>query len=225
MEYVCVCKRWVGIPFLLNGFQVGFAVVACGREDQCDAVHRHRHPSHHRAKTVVQGYGHAYPYSRLIEKIGKKTILKIWTCYHQTKTDTQTYSSVITHPQTNEEGVVYNIVVRESSTLWTSCGSLKQIKQKPGSRGRPRSCRFLRERLSPRERLMATDVNWMLMGSSKDSLLCRSISSLWCRLSPAWITSSTWSIPGCLLSVTITIRRSGNLGRPGSIFICCRRTW
>lgn len=58
-----------------------------------------------------------------------------------------------------------------------------------------------------------TDVNWMLMGSSKDSLLCRSISSLWCRLSPACITSSTWSVPGCLLSVTITIRKSGNLER------------
>lgn len=59
-----------------------------------------------------------------------------------------------------------------------------------------------------------TDVNWMLMGSSKDSLLCRSISSLWCRLSPACITSSAWSIPGCLLSVIITIRKSGNLADP-----------
>lgn len=54
----------------------------------------------------------------------------------------------------------------------------------------------------------------MLMGSSKDSLLCRSISSLWCRLSAACITSSTWNIPGCLLSVTITIRKSGNLEEP-----------
>lgn len=61
------------------------------------------------------------------------------------------------------------------------------------------------------ETLNVTDVNWMLMGSSKESLLCRSISSLWCRLSPACITSSTWSIPGCLLSVTITISKYGNL--------------
>ena len=56
-----------------------------------------------------------------------------------------------------------------------------------------------------------TDVNWMLMGSSKDSLPCRSWSCLWWELSPACSTSSIWSIPGCLLSVTITICRSGSL--------------
>ena len=66
--------------------------------------------------------------------------------------------------------------------------------------------------------MQVTEVNWMLMGSSKDSLLCSSVSSLWCRLSPAWITSSTWSIPGCRLSVKITIRKSGNLGEPRQIF-------
>ncbi|KAF3846272.1 hypothetical protein F7725_003350, partial [Dissostichus mawsoni] len=42
----------VAIPFTLNGLQVGSAVVGSGREDQCDAMQCHSHPSQHRAKAV-----------------------------------------------------------------------------------------------------------------------------------------------------------------------------
>lgn len=49
------------------------------------------------------------------------------------------------------------------------------------------------------------------MGSSADNFFCRMSSSCRCRLSPACITSSRWSIPVCWLSVTIATRRSGSL--------------
>lgn len=56
-----------------------------------------------------------------------------------------------------------------------------------------------------------TDVNWMFMGSSQTSFFCRSCSCWWCWLLPACIRSFKWKVPGCWLSVTITVCRSGSL--------------
>lgn len=54
------------VLFVLNGLQVGLAVVASGGEHQRDAIHRHTHPGQHWAKAVVQRYLYAYPHLRLM---------------------------------------------------------------------------------------------------------------------------------------------------------------
>lgn len=78
----CICESYLcdglrAILFTLNGLQVGLAVVAQGREDQCDAMRRHTHPSQHGAKTVVQGYWQAYSHLRLMGNIEK--LLQIYS--------------------------------------------------------------------------------------------------------------------------------------------------
>lgn len=51
----------------------------------------------------------------------------------------------------------------------------------------------------------------MFIGSSQTSFFCRSCSCWWCWLLPACIRSFKWKVPGCWLSVTITVCRSGSL--------------
>lgn len=57
----------------------------------------------------------------------------------------------------------------------------------------------------------STDVNWMFMGSSQANFSRRSCSCWWCWLLPACITSFKCKVPGCWLSVTITVCMSGSL--------------
>lgn len=65
-----------------------------------------------------------------------------------------------------------------------------------------------------------TEVNWMFIGSSNESFLCRACSCCMNSLLPAWTTSSKWSIPGCRLSRTTTVRRSGSLqGKPQNMLV------
>lgn len=48
-------------------------------------------------------------------------------CFLQIRRQIGTYSPSITHSETNKVGIVYNIVVGESGSLWTPCSPLKQI--------------------------------------------------------------------------------------------------
>lgn len=188
------------VLFLLNGLQVCSAVVGRGREHQRDTVHGHAHPPEHRAEAVVHRYGHTHSYLRLYRSTRSSPF---HSCFLPTETRKWTHSLAESHSNPQEIGVVHYVVVGKSGSLRTASSTLKRTTTERHD--------VTQRAFGDRETL--TDVNWMLMGSSQDSLLCRSISSLWCRLSPASITSFTCSIPGCRLSVTITRRKSGNLGK------------